>query len=83
MVVYIISLFICPEKATKRKVDEASEEEKKLAVMMMPRKKRKLYDKIMYSKKKKASEVCSFRSTQIPLANCRKPFMKPFCFVHS
>ena len=49
---------ISDEKAPKRKVNEISAEEKKLAVMMMPRKKRKLYDKIMYSKKKKATEVC-------------------------
>ena len=48
------------EKAAKRKVDEESVEGKKLAVMMMPRKKRKLYDKIMYGKKKKAAEVCLF-----------------------
>ena len=32
-------------------------EEKKLAVSMLPRKKKALYDKIMYSKKRKASQV--------------------------
>ena len=46
------------ESPKKRKADESTSEEKKLAVMMMPRKKRKLYDKIMHSKKQKASEVC-------------------------
>ena len=53
----LILFCISDEKAPKRKVDEVSAEEKKLAVMMMPRKKRKLYDKIMHSKKKKATEV--------------------------
>ena len=55
-----IVVIILDEKAAKRKVDEESVEGKKLAVMMMPRKKRKLYDKIMYGKKKKAAEVCLF-----------------------
>merc|ERR1712141_569727 len=36
---------------------EMSAEEKKLAVMMLPKKKKALYDKIIHSKKKKASGV--------------------------
>jgi len=36
---------------------EMSAEEKKLAVMMLPKKKKALYDKIVHSKKKKASSV--------------------------
>ena len=39
--------------------DEMSAEEKKLALMMLPKKKKALYDKIMHSKKKKASQVSS------------------------
>jgi len=34
-----------------------NDEEKKLALMMLPKKKKALYDKIMHSKKKKASQV--------------------------
>lgn len=46
----------------KRKMSEdnndgLNDEEKKLALMMLPKKKKALYDKIMYSKKKKASQV--------------------------
>lgn len=37
--------------------EKMSAEEKKLAIMMLPKKKKALYDKIMYSKKKKASQV--------------------------
>lgn len=37
--------------------DKLTPEEKKLAIMMLPKKKKALYDKIMYSKKKKASQV--------------------------
>jgi pescadillo protein len=47
------------EVGSKRKSDSDSmtDEEKKLAIMMMPKKKKALYDKIMHSKKKKASQV--------------------------
>jgi len=37
--------------------EKMSAEEKKLAIMMLPKKKKALYDKIIYSKKKKASHV--------------------------
>jgi len=37
--------------------DEMSAEEKKLALMMLPKKKKALYDKIMHSKKKKATHA--------------------------
>jgi len=37
--------------------DKMTPEEKKLAIMMLPKKKKALYDKIIYSKKKKASQV--------------------------
>jgi len=37
--------------------ENMSAEEKKLAIMMLPKKKKALYDKIIYSKKKKASQV--------------------------
>ena len=33
-------------------------EEKRLAEMMIPKKNKRLYNKIMFSKKKKAQEVC-------------------------
>ena len=39
-------------------------EEKRLAEMMIPKKHKRLYNKIMYSRKKKAQEVHSIR--QIP-----------------
>lgn len=38
-------------------LEKLTAEEKKLAIMMLPKKKKALYDKIMYSKKKKASQV--------------------------
>ena len=42
---------------SKANGEKRTDEEKKLAIMMMPKKKKALYDKIMYSKQKKASQV--------------------------
>lgn len=38
-------------------VQKQKAEEKRLAEMMMPKKNKRLYNKIMFSKKKKAQEV--------------------------
>ena len=40
------------------KLQRQTKEERRLAEMMTPKKKKRLYDKIMYSKKKKTQEVC-------------------------
>lgn len=74
------NFLLLDESPKKRKADESTNEEKKLAVMMMPRKKRKLYDKIMYSKKQKASEVCyiiTFFLIHIEATHCKatNPFL--------
>ena len=39
------------------KLQRQTKEERRLAEMMIPKKKKRLYDKIMYSKKKKTQEV--------------------------
>lgn len=39
---------------------EEKAEEKRLAIMMMKKKEKYLYDKIMFGKKRKIREVCSF-----------------------
>ncbi|RWS00692.1 pescadillo-like protein [Dinothrombium tinctorium] len=45
-------------KEDKKKIEEREKaEEKRLAVMMIPKKKRRLYDKIMFGKKRKSREV--------------------------
>ncbi|XP_013408166.1 pescadillo homolog [Lingula anatina] len=41
----------------EKKLKKQTDEERKLSEMMIPKKKRRLYNKIMYSKKKKAQEV--------------------------
>ena len=40
-----------------KKLQKQEAEERRLAEMMIPKKKKRLYNKIMYSKKKKAQEV--------------------------
>ena len=42
----------------EQKLQKQEAEEKRLAEMMIPKKKRRLYQKIMYSKKKTSQEVC-------------------------
>ena len=42
----------------EKRLQKQLAEEKRLAEMMIPKKKKRLYQKIMYSKKKKAQEVC-------------------------
>ena len=41
------------------RLQKQTKEERRLAEMMIPKKKKRLYDKIMYSKKKKGQEVIS------------------------
>lgn len=40
-----------------KRIKKQETEERKLAEMMIPKKKKRLYNKIMYAKKKKAQEV--------------------------
>ena len=44
----------------ERQREREAQEEKKLAEMMIPKKKRQLYNKIVYSRKRKAKEASSF-----------------------
>ena len=42
----------------QKRTQRQTAEERRLAEMMIPKKKRRLYNKIMYSKKKQGQEVC-------------------------
>lgn len=48
------------EDNVQSRLQRQSAEERRLAEMMIPKKKRRLYNKIMYSKKKKTQEVDCF-----------------------
>ena len=48
-----------------KKIQKQEAEEKRLAEMMIPKKKKRLYNKIMYAKKKKAQEVNNHKITAL------------------
>ena len=52
-----VSTGVVEKEDTERKQIRQQNEERKLAEMMIPKKKKRLYEKIMYGKKRKAREV--------------------------
>eukprot|EP01136_Pigoraptor_vietnamica_P020841 Opistho-1_new@70290 len=63
--------------AKKRKASESAEEEKELAKIMMPKRQRRLYERIEYSKKKKAEEVEKLTSRRAQLERDSKEKKAP------
>ena len=46
-----------PKDQSRMRADDSTREEKRLAELMIPKKHKRLYDKIMFGKKRKAREV--------------------------
>lgn len=62
----------------EQKLQRQTMEERRLAEMMIPKKKKRLYDKIMYSKKKKSQEV---RADKLVQTSCCLVFVLLQIFI--